>query len=79
MGSETGEMTSIIADQVGEEGQVIGVDPDQERIKVAAQKHRGATAEYAPEMRFLSLRWIFVDGLDFCRNFSPLWISQHFC
>ena len=50
MGSGTGEMTSIIADQVGEEGQVIGVDPDQERNKVAAQKHRGATADYAPEV-----------------------------
>ena len=42
MGCGTGEITSFIADQVGEEGQVIGVDPDQERIKVAIQKHCGA-------------------------------------
>ena len=39
MGCGTGEITSFIADQVGEEGQVIGVDPDEERIKVAIQKH----------------------------------------
>ena len=42
MGCGTGEITSFIADQVGEEGEVIGVDPDQERIKVATQKHCGA-------------------------------------
>ena len=41
MGCGTGELTSFIADQVGEEGEVIGVDPDQERIKVATQKHYG--------------------------------------
>ena len=28
MGCGTGEITSFIADQVGEEGEVIGVDPD---------------------------------------------------
>ena len=42
MGCGTGEITSFIADQVGEEGEVIGVDPDQDRIKVATQKHCGA-------------------------------------
>ena len=42
LGCGTGEITSFIADQVGEEGQVIGVDPDEERIKVATQKHCGA-------------------------------------
>ena len=42
MGCGTGEITSFIADQVGEEGEVIGVDPDEERIKVAIQKHCGA-------------------------------------
>ena len=38
MGCGTGEITSFIADQVGEEGEVIGVDPDQERIKVCHSK-----------------------------------------
>ena len=40
MGCGTGEITSFIADQVSEEGEVIGVDPDQERIKVATQPNR---------------------------------------
>ena len=39
MGCGTGEMTTFIADQVGEEGEVLGVDPDEERIKVAVQKN----------------------------------------
>ena len=42
MGCGTGEITSFIADQVGEQGQVLGVDPDEERIKVAVQKYSGA-------------------------------------
>ena len=43
MGCGTGEITSFIADQVGEEGEVIGVDPDQERIKVAAKLNSSAS------------------------------------
>lgn len=41
MGCGTGEIAALIADLVGEEGEVVGVDPDQERIKVAIEKHGG--------------------------------------
>ena len=37
MGCGTGELTSFLAEKVGIDGQVIGVDPDQHRIKVAIQ------------------------------------------
>ena len=43
MGCGTGEITSFIADQVGEEGEIFGVDPDQERIKVAAKLNSSAS------------------------------------
>lgn len=39
MGCGTGEITAFIADLVGKNGQVVEMDPDQERIKVAVQKH----------------------------------------
>jgi ubiquinone/menaquinone biosynthesis C-methylase UbiE len=39
MGCGTGELTSFLAQKVGEESQVVGVDPDLERIKFAIQKH----------------------------------------
>lgn len=41
MGCGTGEITAFIADLAGEDGQVVGVDPDEERIKVALRKHCG--------------------------------------
>ena len=41
MGCGTGELTSFLAEKVGKEGQVVGVDPDVERIKIAIQKHSG--------------------------------------
>ncbi|XP_028396808.1 uncharacterized protein LOC114520684 [Dendronephthya gigantea] len=41
MGCGTGELTSFLAERVGKEGQVVGVDPDVERISVAIQKHSG--------------------------------------
>ncbi|XP_028405651.1 uncharacterized protein LOC114528223 [Dendronephthya gigantea] len=39
MGCGTGELTSFLAASVGEEGLVVGVDPDVERIKTAIQNH----------------------------------------
>lgn len=39
MGCGTGELTSFLAGTVGKESQVVGVDPDMERIKVAIHKH----------------------------------------
>ena len=39
MGCGTGELTSFLAEKVGKDGQVIGVDPDLQRINVALHKH----------------------------------------
>ena len=39
MGCGTGELTSYLANLVGEDGEVVAVDPDFERIKVACEKH----------------------------------------
>ena len=39
MGCGTGELTAILAKMVGKETSVIGVDPDLERIKLAAEQH----------------------------------------
>ena len=41
MGCGTGEVTALLAEMVSKESRVVGVDPDIERIKVAAQKHSG--------------------------------------
>ena len=40
IGCGTGQLTAAIADLVGEEGRVVGVDPDQERIDLARQKYK---------------------------------------
>ena len=37
MGCGTGELTRYIADKVGKNGEVVGVDPDVERIKLAQE------------------------------------------
>ena len=37
MGCGTGELTQYIANQVGDTGAVVGVDPDQARIEVAKE------------------------------------------
>ena len=39
MGCGTGELTSYLAELVGNDGHVVGVDPDTERIKIAIDKH----------------------------------------
>jgi ubiquinone/menaquinone biosynthesis C-methylase UbiE len=41
LGCGTGEVTALLAQMVGREARVVGVDPDLERIKVAAEKHSG--------------------------------------
>ena len=41
MGCGTGCLTKYIADTVGADGQVVGVDPDAARIKIAKEKYRG--------------------------------------
>ena len=37
MGCGTGELTRFLAELVGEDGEVVGVDPDEERIRVAKE------------------------------------------
>ena len=39
LGCGTGELSAYLAELVGPEGKVIGVDPDEQRIKVARQSH----------------------------------------
>ena len=39
MGCGTGELTAFLAMKSGEDSEVVGVDPDLERINVAIQKH----------------------------------------
>ena len=42
LGCGTGYLASVLAERVGPEGQVIGVDPDKERIRLAQEKYGGA-------------------------------------
>ena len=35
LGCGTGYLTSVLAERVGETGQVVGIDPDKERIAIA--------------------------------------------
>ena len=39
LGCGTGELSAYLAELVGAEGKVIGVDPDKERIQLARQSH----------------------------------------
>ena len=39
LGCGTGELSAYLADLVGPEGKVVGVDPDKERILVAQQSY----------------------------------------
>ena len=41
LGCGTGELSAYLAELVGAEGKVIGVDPDKEQIRVARESHRG--------------------------------------
>ena len=40
MGCGTGDLTKYIADIVGSDGQVVGIDPDDERINIAQEKFK---------------------------------------
>ena len=41
LGCGTGELSAYIAELVGPEGYVVGVDPDSNRVRVAQETHRG--------------------------------------
>ena len=40
LGCGTGLLTSLLAERVGPNGRVVGVDPDKERIKIARKKNK---------------------------------------
>ena len=71
LGCGTGKLTQVLADLVGPEGQVVGIDPDTERLKIAKEKHSApnivyyeADAEHLPgedyDLMFLNfvLHWV---------------------
>ena len=39
LGCGTGELSAYLAELVGSQGKVIGVDPDKERIQLAKESH----------------------------------------
>ena len=41
LGCGTGELSVYLAELVGQKGKVVGVDPDNDRIKVAQESHKG--------------------------------------
>ena len=41
LGCGTGELSAYLAELVGRQGKVLGVDPDIDRIKVAQESHKG--------------------------------------
>lgn len=43
MGCGTGELTKYTTDITGPDGEVVGVDPDAARIKIAAEKYKGVS------------------------------------
>ncbi len=45
-GCGTGNLTRLLADLVGPEGMVVGVDPDPKRIKIAREKHSASNTTY---------------------------------
>lgn len=45
-GCGVGNLTKILADLVGPEGKVVGVDPDGERLQLAREKYSASNIEY---------------------------------
>ena len=46
IGCGTGELTRVLAERVGPEGKVVGVDPDKERVKFANKKYGTSNLEF---------------------------------
>ena len=46
LGCGTGYLSKVLADLVGPEGQVIAIDPDTERLKVAKDKYTASNLQY---------------------------------
>ena len=46
LGCGTGYLASVLSESVGRDGKVIAVDPDEERLKFAQEKHARGNIEY---------------------------------
>ena len=46
IGCGTGYHSKVIADLVGDEGSVVGIDPDTERLRLAKEKYSASNIEY---------------------------------
>ena len=46
LGCGTGYLSKVLADLVGPEGQVVAIDPDTERLKVAKDKYTASNLQY---------------------------------
>ena len=66
IGCGTGYLTKLLADLVGPEGKVVGVDPDLPRLKVAREKYSADNLEYLEG----TAECIPVDDSDFDIVFS---------
>ena len=42
----TDQVALLLSEKVGEDGKILAVDPDQERIKIAQEKHNASNIEY---------------------------------
>ena len=46
LGCKTGYLSKVLVDLVGPEGQVVVIDPDTERLKVARDKYTASNLQY---------------------------------
>ena len=46
LGCGTGGLTKELAELVGAEGKVVGIDPDEDRLKIAREKYSASNIEY---------------------------------
>ena len=64
MGCGTGKLSKVFADLVGPEGQVVAIDPDTERLKIAREKHD------APNIAYIEADAEHLPGVDYDLIFS---------
>ena len=46
LGCGTGRLTEVLSSRVGSQGQVVAINPDTERIKIAKEKHSSSNTQY---------------------------------
>ena len=85
LGCGTGQVALLLSEKVGEEGKIVAVDPDQERIKIAQEKHNASnieflvasdkdfpTGQYDNILCFFVLHWIKDKAATFKRVYDNL-------